>query len=74
MKVQPSHLSLCYYGRDAQLPAKEALSTKMSPYMVDMTDYKLQLMDSLTETWETARTCINKAQMAQKKQSSLGTE
>ena len=55
------------YGRDARLPGEEALSTKKSPYIVDLDDYKIELMTSLTEVWEmTAGTCISKAQKAQK--------
>ena len=56
------------YGRDARLPGEEALSTTRSPYMVDLDDYKTELITSLTEAWETAGTCISKAQRAQKKQ------
>ena len=56
------------YGRDARLPGEEALSTTRSHYMVDLDDYKTELMASLTEAWETAGTCISKAQRAQKKQ------
>ena len=47
------------YGRDVRLPGEEALSTKKSPYIVDLDDYKTELMTSLTEVWETtAGTCI----------------
>ena len=53
------------YGRDARLPGEEALSTKESPYMLDLDDYKTELMTSLTETWETAGTSIRKTQKKQ---------
>ena len=50
------------------MPGEEALSPTKSSYMVDLDDYKTELMTSLTEVWETAGTCISKAQTAQKKQ------
>ena len=53
------------YGRDARLLGEEALSTTKSSYMVDLDDYKTELMTSLTEA---AGTCISKAKRAQKKQ------
>lgn len=37
------------YGRDARSAGEEALSTKKSPYLVDLDDYKTELMTSLTE-------------------------
>ena len=56
------------YGRNARLPGEEALLTKKSPYTVDLDDYKTDLTTSLTEVWETAGTCISKAQKPPKKQ------
>ena len=60
-------LCLWLYGRDAGLP-EEAISTKRTPYMVDVTDYMMELITSLSEAWELARTSIDKAQQAQKKE------
>uniref|UniRef100_A0A1X7UR29 Integrase catalytic domain-containing protein n=1 Tax=Amphimedon queenslandica TaxID=400682 RepID=A0A1X7UR29_AMPQE len=56
------------YGRDARVPGDETLSQRRSPYMVDVDDYKSELMISLTEAWDIARSSISKAQKAQKKQ------
>ena len=62
------------YERDAKLPGEEALSTKKSLYMVDLDDYKTELMTSLTEAWETAGTRICKAPKAQKIQWDKGAQ
>ena len=54
------------YGRDARQPMKEALTCPTSAYMVDLDDYKSELVQGLTSAWETAAECIKSAQKHQK--------
>ena len=62
-KAQRSHhFSCCMRG----MPDCQERSTKKSPYMVDLDDYKTELMTSLTEEWETAGMSIRKTQKKQR--------
>ena len=55
------------YGRDARIPCESVLSTKGTPYQVDIDDYKSELVFSLAEAWQVARDHIQKSQCKQKK-------
>ncbi len=55
------------YGRDARLPTETAFTQPMSPYLVDMEDYRTELTVGLTESWKQARQKIQRAQAKQKK-------
>ena len=54
------------YGRDARQPMEEALACPTSVYVVDVDDYKSELVRGLTSAWETAAECIKAAQDHQK--------
>ena len=54
------------YGRDPALPTLDALSHKRTPYMVDLDDYKTELLTALTSAWELAKSNITTAQDRQK--------
>ena len=55
------------YGRDARLPTDAAFTQALTPYLVDVDDYEMELMVGLTESWKHARQCIAQAQAKQKK-------
>ena len=55
------------YGRDARQPVEEALSTPTSPYLVDLDDYKHELVLGLSTAWDNASQSIESAQAHQKK-------
>ena len=55
------------YGQDARLPTDTAFTQPLTPYLVDVDDYKTELMVGLTESWKHARQCIGQAQAKQKK-------
>ena len=55
------------YGQDACIPCESVLSTKQTPYQVDIDDYKSELMFSLAESWQVAWDHIKKSQCKQKK-------
>ena len=55
------------YGRDARLPTETALSQPLTPYMVDLDDYRTSLVTGLTESWKLAKQNIASAQKRQKK-------
>ena len=55
------------YGRDPQIPTEAALSHPKTRYQVDLDDYKKDLVGSLSQAWELARTQVKKAQQKQKK-------
>ena len=55
------------YGRDARLPSETTLSTPPTLQMLEVDDYKTELVTGLTECWNIAHTSINKAQARQKK-------
>ena len=54
------------YGRDARQPVEEALDCPTTAYMVDLDDYKSELVQGLTSAWKTAAECIKSAQKHQK--------
>ena len=55
------------YGRDARLPTETALSTPPTLQMLEVDDYKTELVSGLTQCWNIARTSVNTAQARQKK-------
>ena len=55
------------YGRDARLPTETVLSHVRSPYMVDVDDYKSDLLCSLSLAWKLAAENNQAAQNRQKK-------
>ena len=54
------------YGRDPTLPVLEALLRERSPYVVDLDDYKTELVVGLSSAWQTAQECITDKQKHQK--------
>ena len=48
------------YGRDACIPRESALSTKQTPYQVDIDDYKSELVFSLAEACQVAEEKLHK--------------
>ncbi len=54
------------YGRDPTLPVLEALSRERSPYVVDLDNYKTELVAGLSSAWQTAQECIKNKQKHQK--------
>ena len=56
------------YGRDARCPTETALSQPLSPYKVDIDDYRSEVTLGLAEAWKTAQTNIALAQKRQKVQ------
>ena len=61
----PFHL---LYGRDPRLPSEAILNQPSSPYVVDSSDYRVELTSSLSSAWLLARERIKIAQSNQKKQ------
>ena len=55
------------YGRDAKLPTEAAFAQPLSPYLVDIEDYRTELTVGLTESWKQAKRNVRKAQTKQKK-------
>ena len=56
------------YGRDARTPTETALSQPRTPYQVDLSDYKTELLANLSEAWALAHSHIDRAQEKQKQQ------
>ena len=56
------------YGRDPRLPSEAILNQPSSPYIVDSSDYSVELTSSLSSAWALAREKIQIAQFNQKKQ------
>lgn len=54
------------YRRDPRQPINEALSCLTTPYVVDIDDYKSELVHGLSDAWKTAEQCIKTAQSCQK--------
>lgn len=55
------------YGRDARIPTATVLSHVRSPYLVDISDYKEDVMVGLSSAWQLAQENIKKGQFKQKK-------
>ena len=53
---------------DSRLPSEEALSQPSTPYMVDVDDYKTELVTGLTDVWKLAGEHVKEAQKRQKRQ------
>ena len=56
------------YGRDPQLPTETALTQSRTPYMIDVDDYKTEMVTSLSDAWKIAQENIKVAQTKQKTQ------
>ena len=54
------------YGRDARQPVEEALECPNAAYLIDLDDYKSELVQGLSSAWKTAAECIESAQKHQK--------
>ena len=54
------------YGQDARQPLEEALDCPRPEYLVDLDDYKLELVQALSCAWKTTSECIKSAQKHQK--------
>ena len=54
------------YGRDARQPIEEALDCPRPTYLVNLDDYKSELVQALSSVWKTASECIQSAQKHQK--------
>lgn len=54
------------HGRDPRLPTETVLSKPVSPYLVDVEDYRMELSTKLSYAWSTAKDMIGKAQQKQK--------
>ena len=55
------------YGRDPHLPTDEALDVQVDRWLVDIEDYKGEIIQHFSEAWKLAHTDIEKAQGYQKK-------
>ena len=53
------------HGRDPRLPTETILSKPVSPYLVDLEDYRSELMTKLSCAWSIAKQKIEKAQQTQ---------
>ena len=56
------------YGRDARTLTEMALSQPRTPYQVDLSDYKMELVANLSDAWALAHAQIDRAQKKQKQQ------
>ena len=56
------------YGRDARLPTEDALSSELNRGIIDVDDYRTEIVTKLQEAWALAHDSIKKAQASQKKQ------
>ena len=54
------------YGRDPRIPTETVLSKPVSPYLVDVEDYRCDLVSRMSSAWSLARDRIEHAQEAQK--------
>lgn len=50
------------YGCDARIPTEAAPNASLSLHMLDIADYRTELVIGLTTAWNSACTCITKAQ------------
>ena len=46
------------YGRDAQIPTATAVHASLTLHMLDIADYRTELVTSLSMAWNSPRTCI----------------
>ena len=56
------------YGRDPRTPTETALSQPTTPYQVDLSDYKMELVANLSDALAIAHSHIDSAQKKQKQQ------
>ena len=56
------------YGRDPRTPTETALSQPTTPYQVDLSDYKMELVANLSDAWAIAHSHIDSSQKKQKQQ------
>ena len=56
------------YGRDARTPTATALTQCRTPYQVDISDYRSEMVANLSDAWAVAHSHIDKAQCQQKRQ------
>ena len=56
------------YRRDPQIPTKSALSQPKTPYMIDIDDYKTELVTNMSDAWKITQESIKVAQTKQKTQ------
>ena len=54
------------YGRDPHLPTETVLTHLVSPYIVDVEDYRCDLVTRMSHAWAIAKEKINSAQQTQK--------
>ena len=62
------------YGRDPHIPSEAVLNQPSSPYVVDVSDYTVDLMSSLSTAWTLAWERIQVAQVRQKRQYDRGAK
>ena len=55
------------YGRDPRLPTQTALDQPRTEYLVDMDDYRTELVSNLSSAWKAANENVGIAQSKQKK-------
>ena len=56
------------YGRDARVPTSTVLTHVRTPYAVDVSDYKEDILSSLSTAWKLAGDNIKQSQVTQKRQ------
>lgn len=56
------------YRRDARTPTATTLSQPRTPYQVDLSDYKMEMVANLSDAWALAHAQIDRAQKKQKQQ------
>ena len=54
------------YGQDPQLPTESALTQPRTPYMINVDDYRTELVTSMSDAWKIAQENIKVAQTKQK--------
>ena len=61
-----------FYGRDPRLPTESSLCVPSPSYVVDVEDYRSELVKKLSRAWTIAREKIQEAQKVQKTQYDCG--
>ena len=56
------------YGRDARTPTETALTQCRTPYQVDLSDYRAEMVANLSDAWALAHSHIEESQSQQKRQ------